>query len=85
EFRTKLKSFFDQPNDLVYGSETALEALTRFSCAVDVLMSEGSSDEIVVTHGTVGSLYLATHGGDAFEIWHSLAAPDYRYIQWSFD
>ena len=85
EFRTNIKSFFERPNELVYGNETAQEALTRFQCAVDELMSEGTNDEIVVTHGTVGSLYLATHGGDAFEIWSSLATPDYRYIQWTLD
>jgi hypothetical protein len=57
----------------VYGEESASAALARFSAALDRL-DEGT---VVVSHGTVISLYAAARSGrDAFELWSSLELPD---------
>lgn len=82
QFRAKLKTFFNRPDEPVFGSETARQALERFQSAIDALMSEGDDDELIVTHGTVSALYLATPAGDPFEIWCSLSSPDYRCVAW---
>ncbi|MEM9963641.1 MAG: histidine phosphatase family protein [Pseudomonadota bacterium] len=81
-FRTRLKRFFEHPDDLVFGSETARAASTRFARAVDAMMSTGRGDEVVVTHGTVGALFLASYGGQPFDIWCGLLTPDHRMVPW---
>ena len=82
EFRKNLKKFFDSPDDLVFGSETANEAFTRFQTAAKKLMAENLNDEIVVTHGTVGALFLSKGTEDAFVTWNDLKTPDYRSVSW---
>jgi len=82
EFRARLKRFFDHPDELVFGSETANQALERFERAISALMADGHREEVVVTHGTVMSLFLGTQSGNPFEIWRDLATPDYRAVIW---
>jgi broad specificity phosphatase PhoE len=62
-----------EPDRVVFGEESAAAALTRFSRAVEGL-GDGA---VVVSHGTVISLYVAAQTGrDAFELWQSLELPD---------
>ncbi|MHA3914995.1 histidine phosphatase family protein [Halovulum sp. GXIMD14793] len=82
QFETKLTQFFADPDRLVFGSETATDALRRFRGAASDLMSEGKGDELVVTHGTIMSLFLASETETAFEIWKSLKMPDCRTAAW---
>ena len=73
EFRQAVRALFDRPDDVVFGEESAAEALARFSAAVDRLPGE----TVVVSHGTVISLYAAARTGrDAFAIWSGLELPD---------
>ena len=71
--------FFDEPDQLVLGRETAAQALNRFSLAVDDVLSERESGNVViVAHGTVISLYVASHtDSDPFELWQRLGLPSF--------
>ena len=59
EFEQAIEAFFSRPSRLVLGSETASQAHDRFSTAIDAVLEADSADSIVVTHGTVMTLYLA--------------------------
>lgn len=82
KFQETLRRFFNHPDELLFGSETARQALNRFEAAVTDVMDESNGDEIVVTHGTVMSLFLGTDAPDQFEIWRRLKLPDYRAVRW---
>lgn len=68
-----IRDLFARPNEIVFGEESAAAALKRFSAAVDGLPEAA----VVVTHGTVLSLYVAAKTGrGGFEVWRSLELPD---------
>ena len=73
DFDRGIRALFEQPDEVVFGEESAADALSRFEAAV-----AGVSDPaVVVTHGTVLSLYAAAKTGrDPFELWRSLELPD---------
>ncbi len=79
-FRGKIRAFFEQPNALVFGTETADAAYTRFAAALDHLSAQHPNETLIIaTHGTVIALFLARRAGLApFEVWESLTLPDYR-------
>jgi broad specificity phosphatase PhoE len=73
ELRRAIRTLFERPDEVVFGEESALDALGRFSAAVDGL----AEATVVVSHGTVISLYAAAcTGRDAFELWSALELPD---------
>lgn len=74
QFQETIRQLFEQPERVIYGTETAGEALSRFSSAVTRHSTEEST--LMVTHGTVLSLYVASiTGRDGFEIWSKLGMP----------
>lgn len=89
-FLTAMRDFFLQPDMLVFGDETAYQAYSRFNGAVmSVLREYRTGNLMVVTHGTVMSLFVAHRLRiDAFSFWNSLqmpaalvfALPSYRLI-----
>jgi broad specificity phosphatase PhoE len=61
-FQATMTRFFAEPDTLVFGEETASQALARFSRAVEeTLARHPEGDVIIVTHGTVMSLFVAAH------------------------
>ena len=73
ELRRSLQELFDRPDEIVFGEESASHALARFSAALEGL----DEQTVVVSHGTVISLYASARTGrDAFELWSSLELPD---------
>jgi 2,3-bisphosphoglycerate-dependent phosphoglycerate mutase len=73
EFQRAVKRLFEEPDEVVFGEESALDALERFSAAVDGL----DERTVVVSGGTVISLYAAARTGeDAYELWSRLELPD---------
>jgi broad specificity phosphatase PhoE len=73
ELEGGIKALFERPAEVVFGEESAAAALARFSVAVDGL----DEPAVVVTHGTVLSLYAAAKTGrDPYELWRSLQLPD---------
>lgn len=73
EFRRAMRALFERPDEVVFGEESAADALARFSAALDGL----DEQTVVVSHGTLISLYAAARTGrDAFELWSGLELPD---------
>jgi broad specificity phosphatase PhoE len=73
EFRLAVRLLFERPEEVVFGEESAVDALARFSATVDGL----DERTIVVSGGTVISLYAAARTGeDAYELWSWLQLPD---------
>ncbi len=83
EFDAAVRRLFAASNELVYGSETATEALTRFERAVTAAIdAESDSDVVVVSHGTVISLLIAGRTGlDPMEVWRGLTTPCYAVVE----
>jgi len=76
-FETKLKEFYEQPSKLVFGRETAEQALRRFSIAITgVIDCHPTGNVAIVAHGTVISLWATSIiGGDPFAFWKRLGLP----------
>lgn len=75
-----IRALFERPGEVVFGEESAAAALARFEAAVDAVPEPA----VVVTHGTVLSLYAAARTGrDPYELWRSLELPDVVEVPWS--
>jgi len=77
EFEAKVTAFFEQPGQLVFGEETAVQTFARFNRAVTNLLEKYPAENIVVvTHGTVMSLFVAEYAGvRPVPFWQSLELP----------
>jgi broad specificity phosphatase PhoE len=78
DFEALVRAFFDQPDRLVFGDETADQAYFRFAQAIKAAREEypNQSPLVIVSHGTVISLYVArAYSLDPFRIWKSLQLP----------
>ncbi|HEU5439841.1 MAG TPA: histidine phosphatase family protein [Ktedonobacterales bacterium] len=78
-FEAAVARFFASPTELVLGGETAHEANERFWQAVTgiIARADAERDILVVTHGTVLSLFAArAAGADPLALWRSLRLPD---------
>jgi len=77
-FETQVKMFFEQPDRLVFGDETADQAHTRFLEAVKNIQERypDQTPLVIVSHGTVISLFVSRAWGiDPFSFWKSLKLP----------
>jgi broad specificity phosphatase PhoE len=76
-FEQAVSAFFTQPNELVFGEETASQASARFDAAVrDVLAAHPGQNIAIVSHGTVMTLFVAQHAGvAALPFWKRLEMP----------
>ena len=76
EFEQAVEEFFAQPSRLVFGTETASQACDRFTAAIDAVLEADPGDAIVVTHGTVMTLYLAQVADlQPMSVWRELRTP----------
>lgn len=78
EFETAVATFFAQPHELVFGRETAVQAVTRFSQAVaQQCEAYPQQNLLLVTHGTVLTLFVCQHNLrlQPVEFWQSLLLP----------
>ncbi len=67
---------FASTSALVFGDETADQAFARFAAALDRQAAKGGRDVMVVTHGTILSLYLGRVAGiDPLPFWRALPTP----------
>lgn len=61
-FQANMQQFFQRPDDLVFGNETATQAVERFGEGIAAALSAWPDQTVViVTHGTVLSLFAARH------------------------
>ncbi len=77
EFVETLAAFFVKPDELVMGLETATQAHQRFQQAVkNVIAKTPIGDVMIVTHGTVITLFVADcTGKEPFQFWQQLEHP----------
>lgn len=78
-----MRSFFESPNELIFGDETATEARIRFRTSILKLVNDNPTDEdiLVVTHGTVMSLFISEYNEvDIFKVWNSFGLPSYAEL-----
>ena len=82
QFHQRVQQFFAEPGAVVYGTETADDAHSRFKRAVrDVLATHPSGTLVIVAHGTVISLLVARANGLApFPFWLGLELPSFVVI-----
>ena len=82
EFEGAIERFFAKPDHLVLGTETAEQALKRFTSAINQAIALGDWHTVVVTHGTVMALYVASKCGvSPMEFWQRLGLPSFVVIQ----
>ena len=81
-FRASVHEFFQKPEELVFGNETAHQAHARFELAVQsVLNSHPNKIVVIVAHGTVISLFVSRRTGVAdFLLWNELGLPSYVIV-----
>lgn len=74
---------FKNPSEPILGNESAEAALSRFESALKEITKDELEDErIIVTHGTVMSLFLEKYNEDidGFDIWKKLSCPSYAVV-----
>jgi broad specificity phosphatase PhoE len=77
ELDARVAELFARPDEIVFGEESATSALARFEAVVAALPAEA----LVVTHGTILSLYVAARTGrDGYDLWRSLHLPDLVHV-----
>ena len=75
-FEAAIKSLFEQPDEIVYGEESAAMTYARFAAVIDAALASESGTLVAVTGGTALSIFLSRRSGvDAFETWKSLHLP----------
>jgi broad specificity phosphatase PhoE len=81
-FETAVARFFENPDTLVFGNETANQAFERFDTAVHHLIAQFPADTLaIVTHGTVLTLFLAHYNNfSPFPFWQNIKLPDYFVV-----
>jgi broad specificity phosphatase PhoE len=81
-FRAQVSRFFERPDQLVFGRETANQAYSRFGSAVSrVLKGHPWGNLAIVTHGTVMTLFIARASGlDPVPFWSSLGMPAFAVL-----
>ncbi len=82
EFATRMRDLFGHPDSVVFGIESASAALARFAAAVKQVTDEETGDVVIVSHGTVISLFVAARAGvNAAELWATLGLPSYVALE----
>jgi broad specificity phosphatase PhoE len=81
-FQSSIREFFQKPSELVFGDETADQAHTRFYQAVHSILTEHKDKTVVVvTHGTVISLFVSRLTGSSdLDLWNTLGLPSFVAI-----
>jgi 2,3-bisphosphoglycerate-dependent phosphoglycerate mutase len=79
EFQSFVREFFEKPDTLTFGNETADQALVRFRGAVEGVMKAHADKRIaIVSHGTVISLFVSWMTGfDGYSLWEALGLPSF--------
>ena len=81
EFESAVETFFKRPDQLVLGSETAEHACDRFAASIETVVETKQKDIVVVTHGTVISLFAASVAKvNSMSLWRQLGLPSYLVL-----
>ena len=82
DFQAAIHIFFENPGELVFGSETANESHARFDRAVRSILDRHPNEAVViVSHGTVISLFVSRLTGiSGLSLWNELGMPSFMVI-----
>ncbi len=82
-WHARIRRLLEEPDELTMGRETARQAATRFSSAVDEVLRSSDAPVVgIVSHGTVISLYAAELTSETpYSIWKRLDMPDYVVLE----
>lgn len=77
EFISAMAQFFNEPDSLVLGEETATAARNRITSAIEAVTQPNPEENIaIVTHGTVLALFAGEHIDEPpFQLWRNLGLP----------
>ena len=78
DFVKVVANFFAHPDELVFGRETAVQATTRFTQAVNrELEANPDATFAIVSHGTVLTLFICQHNPELspMQFWQALTLP----------
>lgn len=78
-FERSVQQFFEKPDELIFGSESANQSYQRFRNAVNLVLKQQKNHTIaIVTHGTVISLFVSRLTNlPGFLLWKELALPSF--------
>ncbi len=78
-FRAEVRHFFEKPDELVFGEETADRAHERFATAVDAVLTAHPGQTVaIVAHGTVITLYVAhLQNLEPYPFWRQFELADF--------
>lgn len=81
-YQETFRRFFAEPDMVVVGAESAVDARRRFAAAVESVLEEFPDETLaIVTHGTVISLLVADPSPEArFRLWKRLGLPSYVVV-----
>jgi broad specificity phosphatase PhoE len=79
EWEQRFREFFDHPDHVCIGTESAAAAALRFSRAVkDMLDQAEGKTPAIVSHGTVITLFTAQYNLlSPFDLWRNLSLPSF--------
>jgi broad specificity phosphatase PhoE len=79
QFRSRVSEFFAEPNELVFGDETAAQAANRFAGSINEIVRVAPQDTTaVVSHGTVITLFVCESNDiDPYHFWLTLEMPSF--------
>ncbi|MGF1506061.1 MAG: histidine phosphatase family protein [Chloroflexi bacterium] len=80
DFQSMMEAVFNHPDECVYGTESAVEALERFEMAVADVLADApdEGDVFIVSHGTVNTLFCSRHMDvDPYPFWLAMGMPSY--------
>lgn len=79
DFNERISQFFECSEELVFGTETAAQALIRFRRAIDHAVNTYTKGNFaIVTHGTVIALFLGERVGlEPMDLWNQLELPSF--------
>jgi broad specificity phosphatase PhoE len=82
EFQSLIQEFFEKPDMLVIGSESANQAFARIHTSINsILKSQNGENIMVVSHGTVISLFISRlTGHNNYLLWKELGLPSYAVL-----
>lgn len=85
EFKAAVQTLFEQPDQAVFGPESATQAGARFQASLNQIAQQHNNHDClaVVTHGRVMTSFLQLNGiADPVAFWRSLTFPDCVTISW---
>lgn len=83
EFQSAVAQFFNEPDDLVLGEESANEAQDRMLGAVeDAVAKHSEGNLVIVSHGTVITLLVAHYNKvRPYQLWRQLRLPSFVVLE----